>query len=101
VVSQDCRAPESFHSAVSCGTTADAENQTDMASSAARASSETFRRLPRSPGRRGTRGVVELIRGEGITGGATARQAPPVKDWSDYDGYLAGAPLLGSSAGLT
>src|SRR5258706_9768189 len=58
VVSQDCKAPESFHSTVSCGTTAEAENQTDMPSSAARASSETFRHLPRSSGRRRAAAVM-------------------------------------------
>jgi hypothetical protein len=46
MVSHDCWAPVRPHSDVSCGTTAEAENQTDIASSSARARRPTIRHLP-------------------------------------------------------
>jgi hypothetical protein len=46
MVSHDCWAPERPHSDVSCGTTAEAENQTDMARSSARARRVRVRHLP-------------------------------------------------------
>ena len=45
IVSHDACAPLSFHSALSCGTTADAENQSDIASILPTASSQRLRHL--------------------------------------------------------
>ncbi len=43
IVSHDCPAPPSRHSSVSCGMTAEAENQSDMASISASANSQRLR----------------------------------------------------------
>ncbi len=48
IVIQACPEPERFHSRASCGTTADAENQSAITSSWANASSSSVRRLART-----------------------------------------------------
>ncbi len=62
MVSHDCPAADSCHSAVSCGTTAEAENQRAIASIEASASHQRLRHL-------------RLIRPEAIT--------PPPTAWKD------------------
>ena len=46
IVNHDCCAPESDHSVSSCGTTAEAENHSDMASSWARQTRTRLRAWP-------------------------------------------------------
>src|SRR5262245_39849657 len=72
IVSHDCSGPERPHSAVSCGTTAEAENQTEMAKSSAITRRLMVRHLP---------GREEVMGGDAIAG--KGKDLNDVKDPKD------------------